>query len=144
MIKKIKQHNLAETLTSVVTRQQLKGYGLSAYHAKVLTQSLERAGKLGNSYTYSLESVCQSIKTYLQKTKIKKTTRAALEHTLTALLARINNVISVPFNQSSGDSEFKEIYKELVAATTAKNKAIAKLDAIAASVRGKIQTMSDI
>lgn len=135
-----KQYTFSEVVDSLVTRKQLNGYGLSEYHSKILTQSLTRVGKWRNAYAYNIEDVCQSINQYLQKPRIKESTHVAMEQALISLLARVDNVIPVPFGCDSSNSGFKKIYKQLMEAISDTNKSLAKLHTITASIDGNINS----
>ena len=87
--------------TIYTTRNQLKGYGASYYQAMIVTKKLIPVDRHQNTNIYSLPEVIISIKEYLQKPKVKQKTRQALKSILPLLVARLDNIIPVPFSREA-------------------------------------------
>jgi hypothetical protein len=117
-----------------ITRKQLIGYGVSRYHAKTLTQSLDPVGG-----AYPVRDVIGSIRDYLERPQIKPQTRQTLESVLTALLEYLGNKTEVPFGQSQ-DSELADSTKQLARAMARTDSSLAKMKATAAKIKGKYQS----
>lgn len=121
------------------TRKQLTGYGASRYQATALTKNLTPVAKQGKAYAYSLTDVIISIREYLQRPRIKPTTRQTFEDILPVLLERLSNVIPVSFG-SSTHPEISQLAKQLTQAMADIDNALAELKATAATIKAKSST----
>ncbi|MFK8185414.1 MAG: hypothetical protein AB8B99_18720 [Phormidesmis sp.] len=117
--------------TATTTRKQLRGYGVSRYLARRLTQALTPVNKLGNAYVYRLEHVIGATRTYQSNTRIQEKTRQLLEQVMTQLLSRVDNV--VPILPNSPTTEVSEIAKQLLNQMHQTDRAMAEMKATAAS-----------
>jgi lipoate-protein ligase A len=119
-----------------ITRNQLRGYGASRYHARVLTQTLNPVEKKGSAYVYSVREVIVSIREYLKRPRIKPKTRQILNSVLTALLKYLGNTTEVPFGQSQ-DLELTKLTKQLARAMSHTDSTLEKMKATSARIKGK-------
>ncbi|MBE9118632.1 hypothetical protein IQ249_22335 [Lusitaniella coriacea LEGE 07157] len=123
----------------VTTRKQLQGYGATRYQAQVVTKNLTPVAKQNRAYAYALTDVITSIREYLQRPRIKATTRQTLEIVLQSLLERLGNVLQVPFTRGT-DPELSQLAKQLTQAMCGTDRALAELKATAATIKGKYST----
>ena len=127
------------TAEKTMTRQQLKGYGTSRYLATALTKNLTPVAKQGRAYAYSLTDVIISMREYLQRPRIKSTTRQNLFEILPVLLERLGNVIPVPFGDAT-HPEISQLAKQLTQAMSDTDRVLAELKATAATLKAKYNT----
>jgi hypothetical protein len=86
---------------------------MSLYHTRSLTKGLVIQGKSDDRHhLYSLPEVIQSIRQYLEKSRLKLQSRNQLEQVLNILIKQLSNLVSLPFQQGRA-SELSEITKEL-------------------------------
>jgi hypothetical protein len=134
-------HNSSKALDEslvVTTRIQLQGYGLSRYQVTKITQKLNPVNKKGRAYVYLVSEAIASIRATLSGSRIKPLTRQQLIVVLDNLLARLSNVITLPFNASSSSHpEIGDIVKQLLRAMSDTDRALASLKATAANINGK-------
>jgi hypothetical protein len=122
----------------VTTRVQLQGYGLSRYQVTKITHKLNPVTKKGRAYVYLVSETISSIRFTLSGSRLKPLTRQQLIFVLDNLLARLNNVITLPFNAaSSSHPEIGDIAKQLLRAISDTDIALVNLKATAANVNGK-------
>jgi hypothetical protein len=120
-----------------ITRQQLRGHGMSLYHTRSLTKGLVIQGKSDDRHhLYSLPEVIQSIRQYLEKSRLKFQSRNQLEQVLNILIKQLSNLVSLPFQQGRA-SELSEITKELRKSMIKTDQALENLKAQAAAIKGK-------
>ncbi|MFM2430996.1 MAG: hypothetical protein RLZZ511_2209 [Cyanobacteriota bacterium] len=123
--------------TQRITRQQLLGYGMSRYHAVSLTQTLTNQGKSSNhAYLYAVPEVIQSIRSYLERSRLKVQSREQLEKVLQQLIKQLGNLVNLPF-QAGEVSELGKMTKELMKSMSRTDQALSKLTAQAAHIKGK-------
>ena len=120
----------------LTTRRQLQGYGASSYHAEVITKNLTLVAKQGRTYIYAVSDVIVSIRDYLQRPRVKPTSRQVLEGVLQALLERLNNVVEVPFGCAT-DPEINKLARQLSQSMSDTDSALAELEATAATIKSK-------
>lgn len=126
-----------------VTRRQLRGLGLSLYHAAIITKTLKPYSQKGSVYFYSASEVVGSLRQYIKRPKIKATTRETLEAALDILLDLIGNMVTVAFGIST-DPELSQMTRELMTTISKTNSSLAalKIDAdIKAKSRNKSETI---
>jgi hypothetical protein len=122
----------------VTTRVQLKGYGLTRYQATKITQNLTPISKQGRTYVYSVSDAIGSIRSALTNSRLKPLTRQQLLDALDSLIARLDNLITLPFNAtSSTHPEIGDIAKQLLKAISSANTTLVDLKATAATINGK-------
>jgi hypothetical protein len=122
----------------VTTRFQLQGYGLSRYQVTKITQVLTPVNKKGRAYVYLVSEAISSIRFTLSGSRLKLLTRQQLIVVLDNLLARLNNVITLPFNAaSSSHPEIGNIAKQLLRAMSDTDRDLVSRKAIAANINGK-------
>jgi hypothetical protein len=109
-----------------VTRKQLRGLGLSLYHAAVITKTLKPFSQKGSTYFYSASEVVGSLRLYLQRPRIKPATRETLNPALDILLDLIGNVVPVAFGAST-DPELSRLTRELMTTMSKTNSSLAAL-----------------
>lgn len=117
---------------SAISRKQLQGYGASRYLARKLTGSLTPIAKSGNAYIYALDQVISAIRAYSQKTRIRITTKQALEDVITQLVARLDNV--VPLVTGHGKTEISDVTQQLIQQMRRTDKALSDMKATVASM----------
>lgn len=125
-----------------ITRKQLRGIGLSLYHAAAITKALEPFSQKGSTYFYAVTEVVGSLRQYLQRPRIKPVTRETLKSALDILLDLIGNVVPVAFGTST-DPELSRLARELMSTISKTNSSLAalKIDAeIRATSRTKRET----
>lgn len=127
---KSKQPNLT------VTRKQLQAYGVSKYQAEAITKLLSPVAKQGSANLYDLSEIIKSARQYLERPRIKQTTRILLTDLIRALQERLGNVVEVPFAEGS-DPEIRKIGARLLSAMSETDAALANLKADAAEIRKK-------
>lgn len=134
-------HNSSRTLDEslvVTTRIQLQGYGLSRYQVTKITQKLNPVTKKGRAYVYLVSEAIASIRVTLSGSRLKPLTRQQLIVVLDNLLARLSNVITLPFNAaSSSHPEIGDIVKQLLRAMSDTDRTLVSLKATAANITGK-------
>jgi glycerol-3-phosphate O-acyltransferase len=134
-------HNPSQVLDKpliVTTRAQLKGYGLTRYQATKITQDLTPISKQGRTYIYLVSDAIGSIRTALTNSRLKSLTRQQLLNVLDNLLARLDNVIILPFDATpSSHPEIGVLAKQLLKAISNTNTTLVSLKATAATINGK-------
>lgn len=83
-----------------LTRQHLRGFGLSTYQAIALSKICPIQGKSGTANLYAISDILQSARVYVQKSRIQASTRAALGYLIQQLVQLTNNVVCLPFGSS--------------------------------------------
>ncbi|PSB19735.1 hypothetical protein C7B65_10610 [Phormidesmis priestleyi ULC007] len=121
-----------------VTRKQLRGLGLSLYHAAAITKVLKPSTQQGSTYLYSAAEVIGSLRQYMQRSRIKATTRETLKTALDILLDLIGNVVPVAFGTST-DPELSRMTRELMTTISKTNSSLAALK-IDAEIKVKSHT----
>jgi hypothetical protein len=124
--------------SKTTTRQQLQGYGASRYYAIKLTKHLIPVSRQGKAYVYALSDVIQSLRDNLERSRIKPKTRQTLEQILQLLLARLGNVLEVPFGRAN-TSEVNQLAMRLSKAMSQTDTTLAALKATAATIKGKYE-----
>jgi hypothetical protein len=110
---------------------------MSLYHTRSLTKGLVIQGKSDDRHhLYSLPEVIQSIRQYLEKSRLKLQSRNQLEQVLNILIKQLSNLVSLPFQQGRA-SELSEITKELRKSMIKTDQALENLKAQAAAIKGK-------
>ena len=109
-----------------VTRKQLRGLGLSLYHAAAVTKVLKPSTQKGSAYSYSAAEVINSLRQYIQRSRIKATTRETFKAALDILLDFIGNVVPVAFGTST-DPELSRMTRELMSTISKTNSSLAAL-----------------
>jgi hypothetical protein len=128
---------MSSTISQQVTRQQLLGYGMSFYHTRNLTQGLTVQGKSSDrAHLYALPEVIQSIRDYLERSRLKLQSRQQLEQVLQILVKQLGNLISLPLSRGE-DSELGDMAKELMRSMARTDQALTKLNNQAAHIKGK-------
>jgi hypothetical protein len=134
-------HNSSKALDEslvVTTRVQLQGYGLSRYQVTKITQALTPVTKKGRAYVYLVSEAISSIRATLSGSRLKPLTRQQLLVVLDNLLARLSNIITLPFNAaSSSHPEIGNIAKQLLRAMSDTDRTLVSLKATAANINGK-------
>lgn len=134
-------HNSSKELDEslvVTTRAQLQGYGLSRYQVTKITRELTPVTKKGRAYVYLVSEAISSIRATLSGSRLKPLTRQQLLVVLDNLLARLSNIINLPFNvTSSSHPEIGNITKQLLRSMSDTNKTLVSLKATAATINGK-------
>lgn len=121
-----------------VTRSQLKGYGTSSYHARVITKNLLPVTKQKRANAYLLNDVITAFKDYLKRPRLKTKSRKNLKQVLETLLERLGNVLEVPFHQESNTHlEISQLAKPLTKAMSDTDRNLAELKATVATINGK-------
>jgi hypothetical protein len=118
------------------TRKQLRGYGLSDYTVRKVTQGITPCDRQGATYLYVVSDVISALKQALQNPRSKPTTQSAMVDVLNRLLARLGNVITGSFGQSS-DPELGQLTQKLAQSIQTTNLALANLEATVATIKGK-------
>jgi hypothetical protein len=121
-----------------VTRKQLRGLGLSLYHAAAITKTLKPSSQKGSTYFYSATEVVGSLRQYLQRPRIKPATRETLKAALDILLNLIGNLVPVAFGTST-DPELSRLTRELMTTISKTNSSLAALK-IDAEIKVKSST----
>lgn len=121
-----------------VTRKQLRGLGLSLYHAAAVTKVLKPSRQQGSTHLYSTTEVIGSLRQYIQRSRIKATTRETLKAALDILLDLIGNVVPVAFGTST-DPELSRMTRELMTTISKTNSSLAALK-IDAEIKVKSHT----
>lgn len=93
-----------------LTRKHLQTLGLSPYQSRLVTLDCEICGKQGNANLYALPNIFLSTKSYLQKKRIRQTTKVILEELLQAINILQGNVLAVPFNNNRHPHQASVIY----------------------------------
>lgn len=114
------------------TRNQLRGYGLSRYQARTLTESLAPIDQEKRLNIYSLHEVIGAIRQRLENRRLTLTTREKLTETIQELTRRLGNVVSVPF-QKGGDRTSEKAFKALESLSEYESEINAKI----ATLKGK-------
>jgi hypothetical protein len=109
-----------------VTRKQLRGLGLSLYHAAAITKALKPSSQKGSTYFYSAAEVVGSLRQYLQRPRIKFATRETLKGALGILLNLIGNLVPVAFGTST-DPELSRLTRELMTTISKTDSSLAAL-----------------
>jgi hypothetical protein len=122
----------------ITTRRQLRGYGLSDYTARKVTQGLTPTDRQGSTYRYSISDVISAIRQALQNSRLKASSKSSMEAVLNSLLASLDNIIPGAFGQSS-DPELGRLAQQLVQSMQTTNLALANLEATAVTIKGKRQ-----
>ncbi len=134
-------HNSSKALDEslvVTTRVQLQGYGLSRYQVTKITQALTPVTKKGRAYVYLVSEAISSIRATLSGSRLKPLTRQQLLVVLDNLLARLSNIITLPFNAaSSSHPEIGNIAKQLLRAMSDTDRTLVSLKATVAIINGK-------
>ncbi|WP_008315873.1 hypothetical protein [Leptolyngbya sp. PCC 6406] len=121
-------------MTQIVTRRQLQAYGMSKYHAQIITKGLSPLGRQGQAYIYDLSQVIASINDYIKRPRIQKATRKTLEEILTVLRELLGNVVEIPFSED-GDPEIRKVVAKLTQAMAKTDASLAALKADAAEIK---------
>ena len=116
---------------ATTTRQQLQGYGASAYLARRLTRSLKPVGKDGNAFVYSLRQVVSAIRQYAEQPNVRATTKETLSRILPELLARLDNVVEM---MPKAESSLGQLAQEAIKAMRRTDKSLARMKATVASL----------
>lgn len=122
--------------SKTTTRRQLQGYGVSRYYATKLTKHLTPLCRQGKAYVYALSDVIQSLRDNIERSRIQPKTRLTLEQILQLLLARLGNVLEVPFSRAN-TSEVSKLARHLSQAMSQTDTTLAALKATAATIKGK-------
>ena len=130
------QLNLIMESTTNITRNQLKGYGITSYQARIITKKIKPIAKCNQSNIYSLQEVIVSIKDYLDKANIKPKTRQSLNSLLPILLEQLDNIVPGIFEKSA-DRELTRLTKDLFLKVTNLDRKMAKSKALIANIKGK-------
>jgi hypothetical protein len=122
----------------VTTRVQLQGYGLSRYQVTKITQTLTPVNKKGRAYVYLVSETISSIRITLSGSRLKPLTRQQLLVVLDNLLARLSNIIILPFSAaSSSHPEIGNIAKQLLRSMSDTDRTLVSLKATVATINGK-------
>ena len=134
-------HNSSKALDEslvITTRVQLQGYGLSRYQVTKITQDLTPVTKKGRAYVYLVSEAISSIRATLSGSRLKTSTRQQLLVVLDNLLARLSNIIILPFNAASSSyPEIGNIAKQLLRAMSDTDRTLVSLKATVATINGK-------
>lgn len=121
-----------------VTRNQLKGYGISHYQAKVVTRNIVPICKEKNTNIYPLSNTIVSIKEYLDKPRIIEKTRKSLVAVLPKLIEQLDNIAPLILNNGT-DPEFSKLSKKLFMQVTKTEQSLIKAKQKVANIQGKYQ-----
>ncbi len=121
----------------LVTRAQLRGYGLSGYLVRRVTAAIEPVAKQGNAHCFELGDIMAALRDYADRPHVQSATRAAIQVALTELSPRLGNVITAQFGIANDDRELRESLANLLKAQQATDQALAEMKAIAAEIRGR-------
>jgi hypothetical protein len=127
---KLEQPNLT------ATRRQLQSYGLSKYQAEAITKFISPVAKQGSANLYDISEIIKSARQYLERPRIRQTTRAGLANLIKGLQERLGNVVEIPFAEGS-DPEIRKLGARLMSAMSETDAALANLKADAAEIRKK-------
>jgi hypothetical protein len=117
--------------TQTTTRKQLQGYGATRYLATKITASLTPVDRAGTAYVFALEPTIAAIRLYAARSRIHLTTQQTLNHILSELLARLDNII--PLSLEEKPSELGKLAKQALKAMRRTDKAMAEMKATVAS-----------
>lgn len=125
-------------LPKLVTRPQLKGYGASSYHARIITKNLIPVTKQGRANAYLLNDIITAFKDYLKRPRIQPKSKENLKQVLEELLKRLGNVLEAPFTQKTKiHPEINQLAKQLTQAMSDTDRNLAELKATVATIHGK-------
>lgn len=83
-----------------VTRKQLVELGASPYQAQLVTKSLTPIRKQGRANIYELFAVSDRCKALLENSRLKATTRTAIQSLRWAILSLAEQIQDAPFGMS--------------------------------------------
>jgi hypothetical protein len=125
-----------EVQNARITRRQLRGYGCSVYLARQVTQGIKPMARVKSANVYPLSVVIAALRSYQQKSRIKQSTKTLIAQVLPELLARLGNVVQVPFAWQ-GDDELRGLVAGLGNAIQATDAVVAQMKAQVAEIKGK-------
>ncbi len=99
-------------VSQCVTRQHLKGLGLSAYQARIISMPCPVQGKAQGHNLYAIADIRQAARDYSRKLRIRVSTRLALEGLIQKLSGLTDKVVFLPFG--ARPSAIEQLTKELI------------------------------
>ncbi len=127
--------SLSPSTDSVVgqttSRRQLQGYGLSKFQSRAITQQLVYCDRQGQAYLYELREVIASIRDYIQRPRVKQSTKTKLATVLDLLLQRLDNVTPGLFGAET--TELGEMTRSLMRTMAKSDQQLAEMKAMVAS-----------
>lgn len=100
-----------------LTRQHLRGFGLTMYQARVISTPCPIQGKTQGLNLYRMSDILQAGHDYIRKPRIRATTRRAVERLIQELSALTDNVVNIPFG--ANPNVVAPVVKELMKSKTA-------------------------
>lgn len=125
---------MAAFIPDMTTRRQLRGYGLSAYHSRTVTQQLTPCDRQGRAYYYNLRDVIGAIRDYAARDRVKPSTQDKLATVLQALLDRLGNVTPVLFGAE--ETELSQMTRSLLHTMAQSDQQLAEIKALVAASQG--------
>ena len=119
-------HKEIEYMNKTLTRKQIQAYGASKYQAQVITKELVSIDRYGRVHLYNLNDVVIAIRQYVQRSRIKQYTRETLNSVLLALLAKLGNIVEIPFEEGS-DPQIRKLGIKLIHAMAKTDTSLANL-----------------
>jgi hypothetical protein len=92
--------------------------------------------RVKSANVYPLSVVIAALRSYQQKSRIKQSTKTLIAQVLPELLARLGNVVQVPFAWQ-GDDELRGLVAGLGNAIQATDAVVAQMKAQVAEIKGK-------
>ncbi|QUS59393.1 hypothetical protein IQE94_10455 [Synechocystis sp. PCC 7339] len=122
----------------LITQKQLVELGLTKYQAKQVIRKLNPVTKIKRANTYGVQEVIFSINEYLNKKKIKETTRVSLERVKSVLMPTLENLVQGEFGADS-ISEIGKLAQIIMAKSSQVNRKIAKLERRSQEIKGRYE-----
>jgi len=111
-----------------LTRKQLTAYGLSEYHAIILTKELEPIEKSGNANVYSCREIIASAYNYIKKPNLKADSQESIKKLIETLQQMLGNKVEIHFEESS-NKDIQKAAAKLINAMSETDKSLARLKA---------------
>lgn len=98
-----------------ITRHHLMGLGATRYQSRVVTQYCSIKGKVSSANLYTVSDVLQSIKNYLEKSRIRQATKNNLRTVFFELQVLASTVVETPFGvpETGSTAMVKKLLKSL-------------------------------
>ena len=127
---------LHHQITITLTRRQLRGYGLSSYLVRQLTQPLKPICKRGQADCFSIRDLMQALRDYSQKPRIYLETRKKIQLVLNELSQLLGNLQTAHFSWAD-DEESRDLVLGLMRSQQETDQQLAKMKAIVAEIKGR-------
>jgi len=122
--------------TITLTRRQLRGYGLSSYLVRQLTQPLKPICKQGRTDCFLIRDLMQALRNYSQKPRIYLETRKKIQLVLNELSQLLGNLQTAHFGWAD-DEESRDLVLGLMRSQQETDQQLAKMKAIVAEIKGR-------